>query len=165
MDLLFLVDVANLFYSVREMFGDKARVDFKKLKEAAIAGRSFDRVIAVAFYATKEGQPSPDPFLDALRKVGYDVELVPVTSGVSGSVDVSLAVEALALGRKANTVVVASGDSDFIPVYKRLKSGGVRVEVMAFPTSLSGAVKDVVDSLVYLSRELLFDNHEHLEGV
>jgi len=43
--LLFLVDVQNLFYSARDAYGLASRVDFRKLKEAALNGRKFKHIV------------------------------------------------------------------------------------------------------------------------
>ena len=164
--LLFLVDVQNLFYSARSAFGSDARVDFKKLKEEALNGRKFRRIISKAYFAVRPDE-RPEPFISALQRLSYEVSLVSIRGHEVGeasatNIDVLLATDALNTklgGRYPNVVVVASGDSDFLPVYQALIERGVIVEVLSFPASLSTAVEDTVHKVVRLDASHLFESY------
>ena len=49
-----------------------------------------------------------------------------------------------------DVVVIGSGDGDFIPLVKRLKRAGKRVEVAAFRASTDDALIAAVDSFMAL---------------
>lgn len=163
--LLFLVDVQNLFYSARNAFGSDARVDFKKIKDEAINGRKFGRIISKAYFAVRPGD-APDDFIAALLRLSYDVNLVQMRSHEQGgasatNIDVMLAVDAMdtkIAGQSPSVIVVASGDSDFMPVYKALLRRGVRIEVLSFPASLSSTVQETVDEVRHLDSRHLFES-------
>ena len=63
-----------------------------------------------------------------------------------------LAIDAVKLAPKLDTVIIASGDGDFIPLVEYLKNNeGCQVEVIAFGKSASGKLKETCDDFVDLS--------------
>ena len=64
-----------------------------------------------------------------------------------------LTVDAIRTSVIVDTIVIASGDGDFIPLVEYLKNQGRRVEVMAFGKSTSGKLKEVADDFVDLGEE------------
>ena len=64
--------------------------------------------------------------------------------------DVGLAIDAVRLSTYVDTIVVMSGDGDFIPLVQYLKSKGVQTEVMAFGKSASGKLKEEADYFIDL---------------
>jgi uncharacterized LabA/DUF88 family protein len=163
MELLFLVDVANLFHSARSTYGSQARIDFRKLRDAAINGRRFDNILCAAYLTAKEDSV-PDNFCSTLQKLGYTVRLMTSVSHEDGTlsgtnVDVRMALDAVTGkvgGVFPSHVCIASGDADFMPVYEQLKARPAVVEVLAFPTSLSAAVEKYADRVEKLDETHLF---------
>lgn len=157
------VDVQNLFYTARDGYGLAARVDFRKLKELALNGRSFRHIIARAYLAAMPNE-IPESFTSALSKMAYEVKMSKIRTHERGqmsatNIDVLLASDAQnikVLGKEPSIVVVASGDADYIPVYNVLKSRGVRVEVLSFHSSLATAIYNAVDEVRFLDREYLY---------
>lgn len=160
--ILLLVDVQNLFYSVRDNFGTSARVDFGKLVDTAKANRDEDiRPIAyIAQYTETDGDKS---IIGALRTIGYEVKIKQVKKhkGTFSKTDLDseMILDAMDFATKddVSTVVVASGDADFVPLYSKLRERNLRVEVLSFQDSLSGSLQHVVDEIRLLSRSILFD--------
>ena len=164
--LLLLVDVQNLFYSARNAFGSDARVDFKKISDEALGGRKFKRIIRKAYFAIRPGE-KPNAFISALQRLSYEVELVSIRSHEQGgssatNIDVLLATDALNIrfsGKHPDVVCIASGDSDFLPVYQALIERGVVVEVLSFPASLSTSVEETAHKVVRLNASHLFETY------
>ena len=63
------VDVANMYYSSRNLFG--SRTNFGKVLEAAVAGRKLIRAIA---YVVKAEAPEEAKFFEALDNQGFEVK-------------------------------------------------------------------------------------------
>jgi uncharacterized LabA/DUF88 family protein len=57
--------------------------------------------------------------------------------------------------------VIASGDADFVPLYKKLREHGITVEVLGFSDSLAKSLSYHVDSVRELGSEILFSNEPH----
>jgi uncharacterized LabA/DUF88 family protein len=170
--LVFLVDVQNLYCSVRDSYGVAARVDFRKLREAALKGRKFRHIVSRAYFASRPDE-SPKGFIHALRKLSYDVKVTDIRPHDKGApsgtnIDSQLVTDATNItinGQAPSVVVIASGDSDFLPVYERLKTKGCRVEVLAFTPSMSSQVADLVDEVTELDRDYLFAESPITESV
>ena len=62
-----------------------------------------------------------------------------------------LAVDAIKMSPRLDSVVIVSGDGDFIPLVEYLQTIGVQVEVVSFGKSTSSKLRDIVDDFVDLS--------------
>ncbi|MHA2063602.1 MAG: NYN domain-containing protein [Candidatus Thorarchaeota archaeon] len=163
--ILLLVDVQNLFYSVRDNFDTDARVDFKKLLEIATNNRD-EAILAQAFIA-QYGPNQDKSVVGALKAVGYEVHVkqVKIRKGKYTRTDLDsdmilVAMDVVTKNPKVKTVVVASGDSDFVPLYDKLKERDIRVEVLGFQDSMSTELQHCVDSIRLLGKTILFDSGE-----
>jgi len=67
--------------------------------------------------------------------------------------DVGITVDAIRTAEIVDTIVIASGDGDFIPLVEYLKNQGRRVEVIAFGRSTSGKIKEIADEFIDLGEE------------
>ena len=146
------VDVQNMFYSARYMYN--AKVNFKAVLEAAVKGRTLIRAIA---YVIKTEDIAREAFYDALTNIGYEVkgkDLQIFAGGAKkGDWDVGIAMDAIELAPKLDTVVLVSGDGDFQPLAEHLKRAmGCRVELVAFGRSASKLIKDVCDDFTDLDQ-------------
>ncbi len=150
------VDVANMYHSAKNLYG--ARLNFKEVLKTAVAGRHLIRAIA---YVIKSNSLEEQGFFDALDKQGFEVkykELQVYASGVKkADWDVGIAVDAIKLADKVDTVVLVTGDGDFTPLVVYLKENrGCRVEVMAFGRTTSGKLLESTDDFFNLDNEKKF---------
>jgi uncharacterized LabA/DUF88 family protein len=162
--ILLLVDVQNLFYSMRDTFGQGSRIDFKKLMELARNNRDMP-VQAIAYLARYRNQESA-PIAQALTTLGYSLRYkeAKTRDGQSKGTDIdsALILDAMDITtdplQGCEVVVVASGDSDFIPLYQTLQKRGIRVEVIAFQDSLSkhSDIVNCADDIRILSHTIMF---------
>ncbi|MBI5045570.1 MAG: NYN domain-containing protein [Candidatus Niyogibacteria bacterium] len=143
------LDVQNLYHSARSIYD--ARVNFKELLKTAVGGRNLIRAFAYVI-STKTGEEKP--FFEALVKLGIETREKPLQEFFGGMKkadwDVGLSIDAVRIAQTVDTVVIASGDGDFIPLVEYLKNQGRRVEVISFGKSTSSALKEVVDEFVDL---------------
>lgn len=145
------IDTQNLYHSARNLY--QARVNFSAILKDAVAGRTLVR--AISYMVTTEAGDEKN-FLDAMNKMGIEVKTKDLQIFAGGQKkadwDVGLAVDAVKIAHRVDTIVIVSGDGDFVPLVEYLKvSAGNQVEVMAFGKSTSGRLKDISDDFIDLS--------------
>lgn len=151
-----LIDIPNMYHSAKNIY--KANVNFKEVLETAMASRKLIR--AIGYTVETEGEEEKS-FFSALRKMGIEVKLkdLQVFPGgmKKGDWDVGIAVDAIKFSNYVDTIVLVTGDGDFIPLVEYLKSARpVRVELIAFDKSCSGELKEVVDDFIDLGKDKKF---------
>ncbi len=145
-----LIDVQNMYYSARHLYN--AKVDFRTLLRDAVQGRKLVRAIA---YAVKAGEKDEATFYTALEAIGYEVRLKELQVFIGGAKkadwDIGIAMDAIEQAPKLDTVIIVSGDGDFIPLLEHLRRAlGCRVEVMAFGRSASSKLAETADAFTDL---------------
>jgi len=148
------VDVQNLYYSARFIYN--AKVNFKTILESAVRNRTLLRAIA---YVIKTEDISREAFFEALAGFGFEVkgkDLQIFYGGAKkGDWDIGIAMDAIELAPKLDTVVLCSGDGDFIPLVEHLKRAlGCRVELVSFGKSSSSKLIEAVDDFVDLDKNI-----------
>lgn len=155
------VDVQNLYYSARHLYNSK--LDFGNILETALQRRRLIRAIAYVVRADKSsdsdlGLPgSEKSFFDALEAIGFDVKAkdLQVYGGgfKKGDWDVGIAMDAIELAPRLDSVVLISGDGDYVPLVEHLRRAlGCRIEVMAFGRSTSSKLKDACDEFIDMDK-------------
>lgn len=144
------VDVQNLYYSAKNIYNSK--INFKELLRIAVDGRKLVRAMA---YVIKADVLAEKSFFDALEKIGFEIKSKDLQIFYGGSKkgdwDVGIAMDAIELGPKLDTVVLISGDGDFLPLVQHLQRAiGCRVEVIAFGKSTSSKLIEGSDSFTDL---------------
>lgn len=72
------------------------------------------------------------------------------------SADIPLTIKATQVASKVDTIIIMSGDADFIELVRHLKSEGVRVEIAAVPSTASKLLIDEADYYHPLTKEFWF---------
>ena len=130
------VDVQNIFYSAKNIFHSK--INFKKLMDLIVGNRQMIRALA---YIVKRSDIDQSGFIEVLTRLGYEIkskELITRQDGTAkGDWDMGIAIDSIAISEKVDTIVLVSGDGDFVPLVEMLKARGCRVEVVAFERSSS----------------------------
>jgi uncharacterized LabA/DUF88 family protein len=136
------IDTQNLYHSAKHLY--KTRVNFQKVLEEAVGDRTLIRAIAYVI-STESGDESA--FFDALTKIGIETKVKGLQIFADGAKkadwDVGLAIDAVKLAPKLDTIILATGDGDFVPLieYLDMNEGG-QVEVISFGKSSSQKIKD-----------------------
>ncbi len=156
------IDVQNLYYSAKNLFGKK--VNFGNIVKEAVAGRKLIRAIA---YVVRTESKDEQPFFEALYNLGIETrekDLQIFNTGFKkADWDVGLTVDAIRLAPSLDAVVLVSGDGDYLPLLEYLqKSTGKQVEVVAFGETSSSRLIEEADDFIDLSHEkskfLITDN-------
>ena len=147
------IDTQNLYHSAKHLH--RAKVNFRKVLESAVAGRKLIRAIA---YVIRTETHEEEAFLNALEKAGIEIkskDLQIFPGGVKkGDWDVGIAVDAIKLATSLDTIVLATGDGDFIPLVRYLReTRGTLVEAIAFRKSSSAGLLAEVDDFTDLSKD------------
>jgi uncharacterized LabA/DUF88 family protein len=136
------IDTQNLYHSAKHLY--KTRVNFANVLEEALGGRTLVR--AIAYVISTEGGEEKN-FFEALTKIGIETKVKDLQVFADGAKkadwDVGLAIDAVKLAPKLDTVVIASGDGDFVPLIQYLDMNeGCQVEVISFGKSSSAKLKE-----------------------
>jgi uncharacterized LabA/DUF88 family protein len=103
---------------------------------------------------TKTGEEKA--FFEALTKLGIETRIRDLQEFFGGlkkaDWDVGITVDAIRISTSVDTIVLASGDGDFIQLVDYLKNQGKRVEVMAFSRTASSNLKKTVDEFIDLGK-------------
>jgi uncharacterized LabA/DUF88 family protein len=147
------IDAQNLYHSAKNLY--KRKVNFGEVVKDALAGRVLIR--AIAYVITSEAGDEKG-FFDALKKMGIETKTknLQVFAGGAkkGDWDVGLAVDAISIASKLDSVVIVSGDGDFVPLVEYLKlSAGCQVEVVSFGKSTSSKLIEAADDFIDLDKK------------
>ena len=144
------IDTQNLYHSARNLY--QARVNFGAVVKDAVAGRKLVR--AVAYVITTDAGDEKN-FFEALAKLGIETKTKDLQIFQGGAKkadwDVGLAVDAIKMSPRLDSVVIVSGDGDFVPLVEYLQTIGVQVEVVSFGKSTSGKLREAADDFIDLS--------------
>ena len=98
-------------------------------------------------------------FFEALQKLGIETKTKDLQIFAGGAKkadwDVGLAVDAISMAPKLDTVVIISGDGDFIPLVEYLqRNQGIQVEVISFGRSSSGKLIEATDDFLDMDKDV-----------
>ena len=117
-----LCDGNNIERSIHEISNNqKAMINFDQLIPKLLNGRGLNRLIYF-----REGKSISEKFAERLHE-NYYGSVVPCHK----SADIPLSIKATQLASKVDTIIIMSGDSDFVELVAHLKAEGVRVEIAA----------------------------------
>jgi uncharacterized LabA/DUF88 family protein len=154
-----LVDVQNLYYSSKNLY--RARVNFKNLLKLIVHNRILVRAIAYVINADEEKE---NEFFEALNNAGFEVKEKKLQifygGAKKGDWDIGIAMDAIRLGAKVDSIILVSGDGDFKPVVNYLQQSlGCLVEVAAFKRTANNELISLADDFVNIedhTKNLLF---------
>jgi len=147
------IDTQNLYHSAKNLY--HARVNFGNVLKDSLAGR---RLVRARAYAVTTESGEETAFFEALSKVGIEMRLKELQVFAGGAKkadwDVGLAVDAIAAAPKLDTVILFTGDGDFVPLVQYLQMhSGCQAEVVSFGRSTSLKLKEAADDFFDLDQE------------
>ena len=117
-----LCDGNNIEKSIHTIARNKkAMINFDTLIPKLLNGRGLNRMIYF-----REGKSISSKFADRLHENFYG-SVIPCHK----SADIPLTIKATQLASKVDTIIIMSGDSDYVELVTHLKGEGVRVEIAA----------------------------------
>lgn len=139
-----LVDGNNIERGLQRLVKDsQALLDFDKVIPKLLDGRGLSRLIYF-----REGRSISDKLAQRLLE-NYHGSVVPCHK----SADIPLSIKATQIAVKVDTIIILSGDADYVELVRHLKGEGVRVEVAALAHSTSGILKEESDHYIELTEE------------
>lgn len=144
------IDTQNLYHSAKNLY--KSKVNFGRVIQEVLSGRQLIRAIA---YVISSEAGDEQSFFEALTKAGIETKTKDLQIFMGGAKkadwDVGLAVDAIKMSSKLDTIILISGDGDFVPLVEYLKTNsGCQVEVVAFGKSTSSKLIESADDFIDL---------------
>jgi uncharacterized LabA/DUF88 family protein len=138
------IDTQNLYHSAKHLY--RSRVNFGNVIKDALGDRTLVRAIAYVI-STESGEEKA--FFDALAKIGIETKVKELQVFYGGAKkadwDVGLAIDAVTIAPKLDTVILITGDGDFVPLVEYLQTNeGCQVECASFGRSASSRLKEAV---------------------
>ncbi len=142
------IDAQNLYHSAKNLY--KARVNFGEILNEAVGKRQLVRAIAYVI-TTESGEEQS--FFEAIEKLGIEAKTKDLQIFFGGAKkadwDVGIAVDAIRMAPKMDSIILVSGDGDFVPLVEYLKTT-TQVEVVSFGKSSSSKLREVADDFIDL---------------
>ncbi|MBL8158241.1 NYN domain-containing protein [bacterium] len=147
------IDTQNVYHSAKNIY--HARANFGNILKESVAGR---RLIRARAYSVTTESGEEKGFFEALGKIGIEMRTKDLQVFYGGAKkadwDVGLAVDAITASPKLDTVILVTGDGDFIPLVEYLQThGGCQVEVVSFGRSTSAKLKEAADDFLDLDED------------
>ncbi len=135
------IDTQNLYHSAKNLY--KAKVNFGNVLVRAVA------------YVIRTESEEEKGFFEALNKLGIETKVKDIRVFAGGAKkadwDLGTVIDIVAMAKKLDTIILATGDGDFVPLVEYLKyAEGCQVEVISFGKSSSGQLKDAADDFIDL---------------
>ena len=150
----------------------QAKANFGAIIKDVLDGRILVRAMA---YVVTTGSGEEGAFFGALEKAGIEIRSKPLQIFLGGAKkadwDVGLAVDAISMAPKIDSVIILSGDGDYVPLVKYLQNAhGCQVEVVAFGKSSSARLIEAADDFLDLDQNpkkylLNINNVKTREGI
>ena len=139
-----LCDGNNIERSIHEQSkSTNTMVNFDTLIPKLLNGRGLNRLIYF-----REGMNISSKLAERLHELYYG-SVVPCHK----SADIPLSIKATQLSSKVDTIIIMSGDSDYLDLVTHLKSEGVRVEIAAVQETTAKALIEEADHFHPITRE------------
>jgi len=117
-----LIDGNNIEISLQSLVNDKhALLDFDSLIPKLLDNRGLNRLIYF-----REGKSISDKLAERLLNQ-FHGSVMPCHK----SADIPLTIKATQIATKVDTIIILSGDSDYVELVRHLRGEGVRVEIAA----------------------------------
>ena len=138
-----LIDGNNIEKSLHYLIQDKnALLDFDKLIPGLLTGRGLSRLIYF-----REGKTISDKLADRLLQ-HFHGSVMPCHK----SADIPLTIKATQIAKKVDTIIILSGDADYLELVRHLRGEGVRVEIAAIEQTTARVLREEADLFVPLTR-------------
>ena len=139
-----LCDGNNIERSIHDQSGQaNTMVNFDTLIPKLLDGRGLNRLIYF-----REGQNISSKLAERLHEHYYGSVVA-----CHKSADIPLSIKATQLSSKVDTIIIMSGDSDYVELVRHLKSEGVRVEIAAVEDTTARILIEEADHFHPITRE------------
>ena len=142
-----LVDGNNIERSLESEYRNtNMMINFDVLIPRLLSGRGLNRLIYF-----REGKNISSKLAERLH-TNYFGSVRPCHK----SADIPLSINATQLASKVDSIIILSGDSDYVELVRHLKSEGVRVEICAVEATTAGVLIEEADYFQPITKEDCF---------
>ena len=142
-----LCDGNNIERSIHDLVKSKnAMINFDTLIPKLLSDRGLNRLLYF-----REGKSISSKFADRLHENFYG-SVCPCHK----SADIPLSIKATQLASKVDTIIIMSGDSDYVDLVRHLKGEGVRVEIAAVKQTTAKILMEESDYFHEITKEDCF---------
>ena len=142
-----LIDGNNIEKSLHSMTKTKkSMLNFDVLIPKLLVERGLNRLIYF-----REGVQISAKLAERLHNHYYGI-VVPCHK----SADIPLTITATQLADKVDTIIILSGDSDYVELVRHLKSRGVRVEIAAVEKTTAAILREEADYYTAITKDDVF---------
>lgn len=142
-----LIDGNNIERSLHSEYSSEGvMLNFDALIPRLLQDRALNRLIYF-----REGRNISSKLAERLHE-NYHGSVQPCHK----SADIPLSIKASQLATKVDTIIILSGDSDYVELVRHLKSDGVRVEICAVEKNTAAILREEADYFHAISKEDIF---------
>lgn len=139
-----LIDGNNIELSLQSLAGkSNALVDFDVLIPKLLQNRGLNRLIYF-----REGKSISSKLAERLL-TNFHGSVMPCHK----SADIPLTIKATQIVTKVDTIIIMSGDSDYVELVRHLRGEGVRVEIAAVEQTTAAILKEEADHFIPITEE------------
>lgn len=149
-----LIDGNNIEMSLHTLMGSKdVMINFDTLIPKLLDNRGLNRLIYF-----REGKSISSKLAERLHN-HYHGSVVPCHKNA----DIPLTIKATQIAQKVDTIIILSGDADYVELVNHLKSEGVRVEIAAVAKTTAAVLIEEADYFIPIAKEDCFE-YKHYPG-
>ena len=139
-----MIDGNNIELSLQNLVGQKnALLDFDTLIPKLLDNRGLNRLIYF-----REGVSISDKLAERLLNK-FHGSVIPCHK----SADIPLTIKATQIAKKVDTIIILSGDSDYVELVRHLRGEGVRVEIAAIEKTTAKILIEEADHFTAITKE------------
>ena len=148
-----LIDGNNIERSIHEV-SDATMLNFEVIIPKLVVDRQLNRLVYF-----REGKQISDKLTERLQTHYHGS-----VRACHKSADIPLSIKATQLASKVDTIIIMSGDSDYIELVRHLKAMGVRVEIASVKQTTSALLLEEADHFYALTKEDFFKLPGQVQG-
>jgi len=142
-----LVDGNNIERSLQGLIKKNVLVNFDKLVPRLLGDRALNRLVYF-----REGKEISSKLAERLHE-NFHGSVIPCHK----SADIPLTIFATQIEQKVDTIIILSGDSDYVELVRYLKSRGVRVEIAAVEQNTADVLIEEADHFAPITKDDSFE--------
>ena len=142
-----LIDGNNIERSLQSLTKKNVLANFDTLVPRLLADRALNRLVYF-----REGKEISAKLAERLHE-NFHGSVIPCHK----SADIPLTIFATQVAQKVDTIIIISGDSDYVELVKYLKSRGVRVEIAAVEKNTASILIEEADHFTPITVEDSFE--------
>ena len=162
-NICIFADGNNLFASARQL---GMKVDYDKMLKLVTVKSEGYYTKAVFYTGSDDNAEKQRSFLHWMRRNGWRVWSKPVKQERDGSKSVSLTAEMitdimLSVLNGAETVIIISGNEDFVYMLEKLQDRDIKIVVVGFTGSTSNKLINMADEFIALDRNIAKEGEDY----